>query len=283
MVSKLKARYGSQYSSKLEGMLNDMDTSNKMSDEYRAHLVRVPQAVEFVPRVLTVGYWPTFPTHVFGATLPPEMVACTSAFAAYYAERGNSHRQLTWPLSAGKVAVLFANDKGVKFELTVIPLQAAVLMHFNGVAGTTPYAAVRDALGLKELVANRILHSLACTKTRVLTKTGAATKVADGDAFGVAGAFTATARKITVQPPPLEEKASTDTTQDRSYVVDACLVRTMKARRNLAHPDLVAEVLAQLHFFRPEPAMIKKRIEFLIEREYLERDPDNAAVYRYLA
>lgn len=29
--------------------------------------------------------------------------------------------------------------------------------------------------------------------------------------------------------------------------------------------------------------VIKRRIETLIEREYLERDPDNHNVYRYLA
>jgi len=284
LVSKLKVRYGTQYSGKMEGMLNDMETSSKLSDEYRAEAARRPQTVEFVPRVLTVGYWPTFPTFVFGARLPADMATPMDAFTAYYLAHGNAHRKLTWPLSVGKVAVMFANDKGAKFELTAIPLQAAVLMHFNGVAGTTPFAAVRDSVGLNELVANRILHSLACAKVRVLTKTGAPTKVVDGDMFGVAGGFTATTRKITLQPPPLEERAAAEsTTVDRTYVLDACIVRVMKARKTLGHSELIAEVLAQLHFFRPDPPTIKKRIEHLIEREYLERDAANPALYNYLA
>ena len=35
--------------------------------------------------------------------------------------------------------------------------------------------------------------------------------------------------------------------------------------------------------FQPDFKVIKKRIEDLIEREYLERDKDNANLYRYLA
>ena len=35
--------------------------------------------------------------------------------------------------------------------------------------------------------------------------------------------------------------------------------------------------------FQPDFKVIKKRIEDLIDREYLERDRDNANLYRYLA
>ena len=35
--------------------------------------------------------------------------------------------------------------------------------------------------------------------------------------------------------------------------------------------------------FKPDPKQIKKRIEDLIAREYLERDSNNNNVYKYLA
>jgi len=57
----------------------------------------------------------------------------------------------------------------------------------------------------------------------------------------------------------------------------------MKMRKQMLHSQLVTEVLMQLAFFRPNPKLIKQRIEHLIEREYLERDAEQAAMYRYLA
>ena len=56
-------------------------------------------------------------------------------------------------------------------------------------------------------------------------------------------------------------------------------MRTMKARKTLRHQQLQAEVLSQLAFFKPNPRVIKKRIESLIEREYLERSADDNQVY----
>jgi cullin 1 len=57
----------------------------------------------------------------------------------------------------------------------------------------------------------------------------------------------------------------------------------IKARKALGHQQLVGEVLHQLEFFKPTSKAIKQRIESLIEREYLERDPDAPNSYRYLA
>jgi hypothetical protein len=42
-------------------------------------------------------------------------------------------------------------------------------------------------------------------------------------------------------------------------------------------------VCVQLHFFKPNPRVIKKRIETLIDREYLERDSADPNTYKYLA
>ena len=38
-----------------------------------------------------------------------------------------------------------------------------------------------------------------------------------------------------------------------------------------------------LHDHDPTPQVVKGRIGALIDREYLERDPDNTNQYRYLA
>lgn len=45
----------------------------------------------------------------------------------------------------------------------------------------------------------------------------------------------------------------------------------------------VSETMMQISFFKADPKLIKRRINMLIDREYLERDPDNMQSYRYLA
>jgi cullin 3 len=61
-------------------------------------------------------------------------------------------------------------------------------------------------------------------------------------------------------------------------------VRVMKAKKRLDHNSIVMEVTAQVrNRFMPTPADIKKHIETLIEREYIERDPSDRKMYVYLA
>jgi cullin 3 len=66
--------------------------------------------------------------------------------------------------------------------------------------------------------------------------------------------------------------------------IQAAVVRIMKARKALSHNDLIAESSKQLqHRFNPDPKLVRKQIEALIEQAYLERDTTNHQAYRYLA
>lgn len=59
-----------------------------------------------------------------------------------------------------------------------------------------------------------------------------------------------------------------------------------RSRKELSHSQLVSEVLSQLAArFKPEVSLIKKRIEDLIVRDYLERPDEEGApsTYRYVA
>ena len=72
--------------------------------------------------------------------------------------------------------------------------------------------------------------------------------------------------------------------EDRKHEIEACVVRIMKSRKQLSHTQLITEVMAQLNSrFKPAPAVIKKRIENLIEREYIKRSEEDRKVYVYLA
>ena len=71
---------------------------------------------------------------------------------------------------------------------------------------------------------------------------------------------------------------------DRKLIIDAAIVRIMKSRKRLDHASLIVESTKHLSTkFMPDPQMIKRRIEGLIDREYLERDKDDKKFYNYLA
>ncbi|KAH3808320.1 hypothetical protein DPMN_136673 [Dreissena polymorpha] len=66
--------------------------------------------------------------------------------------------------------------------------------------------------------------------------------------------------------------------------IEAAIVRIMKSRKTLMHNQLVTECTEQLKSrFLPSPVVIKKRIEGLIEREYLARTPEDRKKYTYVA
>jgi len=67
-------------------------------------------------------------------------------------------------------------------------------------------------------------------------------------------------------------------------LTEAVIVRVMKSRKELEHNQLVMEVTRLLsNRFQPSVQMIKMRIEKLIERDYLERHPEDRKKYVYLA
>ena len=70
--------------------------------------------------------------------------------------------------------------------------------------------------------------------------------------------------------------------RDRLYLIDAVLVRIMKARKTILHQQLIPQVLEQIKV-PALPADVKHRIESLIEREYMERDSKDRNRYNYLA
>jgi cullin 3 len=115
--------------------------------------------------------------------------------------------------------------------------------------------------------------------------------IAEDDAFFFNDKFSSKLFKVrigTVVAQRVFELESVETRQRmeelRKPHIEAAIIRVMKSRRILEYNNIIAEVTKQLQTqFLPNPAVIKNRIESLIERDFLERDKVDRNTYGYLA
>lgn len=280
MISKLKLRCGAQYTSKMEGMLGDLTVAADHQRDFEKFLVGRPALpIEFTVQILTTGFWPSY-KHT-DVPLPPELTICQGVFREYY-DTKTSHRKLTWNYTLGQATV--KGNYAVPYDLQVTTLQALTLLVFNRRSANVPFEELRSCLNIEEEIMKRLLHSLSCGKYQVLVKEPAGRTINTSDRFSFNEGFACPLRKIRIPMASLDDTHNPQRVEeDRSIAIEAAIVRTMKARKTLQHQTLITEVIQQLHFFKPNPKIIKRRIEHLIEREYLERDTADTNLYRYLA
>uniref|UniRef100_A0A8D0RK46 Cullin 4A n=1 Tax=Sus scrofa TaxID=9823 RepID=A0A8D0RK46_PIG len=225
-----------------------------------------PGSIDLTVNILTMGYWPTYtPMDVH---LTPEV----SVLSATARTR----------LTGGASALL----QGKK-EFQVSLFQTLVLLMFNEGDGFG-FEEIKAATGIEDSELRRTLQSLACGKARVLIKSPKGKEVEDGDKFFFNGDFKHKLFRIKINQiqmkETVEEQVSTTERvfQDRQYQIDAAIVRIMKMRKTLGHNLLVSELYNQLKF-PVKPGDLKKRIESLIDRDYMERDKDSPNQYHYVA
>ncbi|KAJ3045243.1 hypothetical protein HDV00_011115 [Rhizophlyctis rosea] len=290
MISKLKEACGYEYTSKLARMFTDMGLSKDIETQFRSQMERTHEKddlLDFSILVLGTASWPlTAPKTEFN--IPAELLKTYERFQSYYTNK-HQGRKLTWlfHLSRGEVKTnhVKQNNK-TSFILTVTAYQIGVLMQFNN-ATSLSWKDLMTGTGLNKEALGTALNQL--VKSKLLT-------LANGTKLGPTGqydlSFDFKSKKIRVnlaQQGRAEAKQETDDThktlgEDRKMYIQAAIVRIMKTRKAMKHNTLVSEVIQQLNTrFRPAVPDIKKSIDMLLEKEYMERSDQDKDMYNYVA
>ncbi|RUP51948.1 hypothetical protein BC936DRAFT_144264 [Jimgerdemannia flammicorona] len=291
MISKLKEACGFEYTSKLQRMFTDMALSKELNDQFKDRMQQTHDSsdlsVDFTILVLGAGSWPlTAPTTPFN--IPDDIVKTYDRFQKFYQAK-HSGRKLNWLFQLSKAELKTNYLKAAKtgYTLQVSAYQMGILLQYNN---TTSYTIeeLQESTGLTPDALNPALGILVKAKVVVLD---------NGDNVGDAGTkydlnmdFKSKKVKINLNiSVKSEQKVESEEThktieEDRKLLMQAAIVRIMKTRKVMKHVILINEVIAQLQTrFKPRVPDIKKCIDILLEKEYIERVEGQKDMFSYMA
>ncbi|KAH9999607.1 Cullin-domain-containing protein [Russula compacta] len=269
MISKLKEACGFEYTNKLQRMFTDMSLSKDLTDSFKERMEQNhnDMDINFSVMVLGTNFWPLNPPKD-GFIVPTDILVTYDRFQKYYQTK-HSGRKLTWLWNYSKNE-LRTNYLNQKYILMTSAYQMAVLLQYNS----------NETLSLDELAtATNVGKDLL---TQVLQPLA--------DQYDLNPHFKSKKIRVNLnQPIKAEVKAESSDVlktvdEDRKYVVQATIVRIMKARKTMKNQPLIQEVISQIsQRFTPKIPDIKKAIDTLLEKEYIERVDGTRDTFAYVA
>ncbi|XP_077299793.1 cullin 2 [Arctopsyche grandis] len=289
MINRLKLACGYEFTNKLLRMFTDINVSGDLNSKFQDYLKaeNADAGVGFSIHVLQAGAWPLKVENCNMGPVPIQLEKPIQLFESFY-RNFYSGRKLTWlhHLCMGELKLCYLRKP---YYVTMQTAQMALVLEFEHTDTQSISELMRASDFSLEQLGRHIaplidIHLLTSEgnmndiETIIRLNTGFVNKrtkvrVAIG-ASGGGGPRNQTEAERTA--------ASVD--EDRKMFLQAAIVRIMKARKVLKHNDLLQEVLGQARVaFAPNVAMIKKCIESLIDKQYIERTPGASDEYSYLA
>lgn len=287
-ISKLKSVSGYEYTTKLQRMIQDVGTSRELNAKFVAQQ-ESKQSLDVSVMVLATGSWPLGgPSCEF--TIPSVVAQQQALFETFYSEQ-HSGRKLTWlpQLSKGELRTYYMSKS---YTLQCSAYQIGVLLMFED-KDKLSMEQISIGTQLTESALKQTMYALVKTRTLIMDPAPESVSepvIPDEAAFTLNRKFASKRLKVNInissKGASKKESAQVnkELNEDRKLAIQACIVRIMKARKTLQHAQLISEVVTQLtQRFKPKIPLIKKCIDILIEKEYLERSDGRKEQYTYKA
>ncbi|KAK3708558.1 hypothetical protein LTR37_011453 [Vermiconidia calcicola] len=291
MLARLKTECGSGFTQNLEQMFKDVELAREEMQSYKQRLedrigYEKGRNVDLSVNILSAAAWPSYPD--IPVIIPANVKRAIDDFELHYKSK-HSGRKLDWKHALAHCQMRATFNKGPK-ELVVSSFQAIVLLQFHNLSYDEhlSYQHILSETGLPEPEVKRTLQSLACAKLRPLIKHPKGKEVNETDTFTVNPSFEHPKYRVKINQVQLKETKQENrethirVAEDRGFECQAAIVRILKSRKTISHQELVAEVIkATMSRGVLGMADIKKNIDRLIEKDYMERGEGN--MYDYIA
>ena len=284
LIRRLKGACGHEYTFKYYKMLTDITLSGDLNSKFNDSITKgkIKLGVNFSINVLQASAWPMSQvTSPFA--IPVVFEKPMQQFELFYSKMFNG-RKLTWLHLCGNTEVkLSCLDK--PYIVTMGTIQMALLLSFN----TQNTLNVQDLQASTKLPPTDLMKQLQTLLDAKLIVTNGPVSEESVFAFNLDYSNRRTkfklAGSVNKEAQRKEETATRAAVEEeRKIVIQAAIVRIMKARKVLEHQALVQEVIGQTHkLFTIKVPFIRKCISLLIEKEYIERVPDSPDKYSYIA
>ncbi|CAH0549205.1 unnamed protein product [Brassicogethes aeneus] len=285
MINRLKQACGYEFTSKLHRMFTDMSVSTDLNNKFSAYLKKssIDLGINFSIYVLQAGAWPLGQAVVTPFALPHQLEKSVQMFETFY-HQGFNGRKLTWLHHLCQAELRLGHLKK-SYVVNVQTFQMAILLLFES-TDSLLCKDIRETLQLNQDQFNR--HAISLIDSKLLLAdaedlTPEVTLRLNMDYSNKRTKFriTAAVQKETTQE---VEQTMNSVEEDRKMYLQAAIVRIMKSRKVLKHNLLIQEVYAQSKVsFAPSVQLIKKCIESLIDKQYIERTPHSSEEYSYVA
>ena len=274
----------------LESMIRDIETSTALTKafcESRMATIDSKLKLTFIPT--SRQHWPAL--NVTTATIPPAIGQYLDMYEKFYNAKFPS-RRLEWAYDISNAAVHVAFAAGPK-EVSGSLMQIMVMLALDGSPSGVSIEALAAALGVSVMTATDVLASCVLSLHKVvrpcvIPPPGTRPRLRPEDKFTLNEGFKAPVRKIDL-PQVQTSKAKvtdveTEVEQRRNLRTQIEIIRYMKSHGKSLYAEMVEYVLTNLRrSFDAQQSMIKTQLDNLIDKQFVERDPDNRNLLHYIA